>query len=91
MLSGSVLKHCCLLVLPTTYELFIKLVRSRWPDISSFLRVYGPRRSQSKLTRKKERRRKIPSHLHRKRLVHKQFIIIHLKYFPVSDWLKPHA
>ena len=53
-----------------------------WP--SSFLRVYGPRRSRGPLTRKK-RTRPISSHLDRTNLVNKGFIIWLLVKFCLRD------
>ena len=53
-----------------------------WP--SSFLRVYGPRRSRGPLTRKK-RTRPIASHLDRTNLVNKRFIIWLLVKFCLRD------
>ena len=53
-----------------------------WP--SSFLRVYGPRRSRGPYTRK-NRTRPISSHLDRKNLVNKGYIIWLLVKFCLRD------
>ena len=59
------------------YGLLIKLFRSRWLDIGQvpFLRVHGPRRSRGLSINSEKKTRPISSHLVRKSLVNKGFII----------------